>query len=261
MDNKLIAIGLLALAIGLAFYFVFKPRRKWILPQAPFPEGWRSILLEKVSFYVKLDKESKTLFESKIQEFLLNHKITGVEVAVNDTDRILIAASAIIPIFSFPEWRYTNLDEVLIYPRSFNEDFQFDKKQKDRQILGMVGTGYMEGKMVLSRTALHQGFLNETDKQNTSIHEFVHLIDKMDGWIDGVPNVLMERQYVIPWLDMISDKMDEIRQGDSGINPYAKTSKVEFFAVVSEYFFERPELLKRKHPELYELLEKVFKTE
>ena len=54
--------------------------------------------------------------------------------------------------------------------------------------------------------------------------------------------------------------MEEIRQGGSGINPYAKTSKVEFFAVVSEYFFERPELLKRKHPELYELLEKVFKT-
>ena len=167
MDNKLIAIGLLALAIGLAFYFVFKPRRKWKLPQAPFPEGWRSILLEKVSFYVKLDKDSRTLFETKTQEFLLNHKITGVEVAVNDTDRVLIAASAIIPIFSFPEWRYTNLDEVLIYPRSFNEDFQFDKKQKDRQILGMVGTGYMEGKMVLSRNALHQGFLNETDKQNS----------------------------------------------------------------------------------------------
>lgn len=117
----------------------------------------------------------------------------------------------------------------------------------------MVGTGYMEGKMVLSRTALHQGFLNETDKQNIAIQEFVHLIDKMDGWIDDVPNVLMERHYVIPWLDMISDKMEEIRLGGSGIDPYTKASKVEFFAVVSEYFFERPELLKRKHPELYDL--------
>lgn len=261
MDTKVLAIAFVVLSIGIALYFVFKPRKKWLKPQSPFPSDWRSVLKSKVPFYQNLNKESRTLFEFKVQEFLLNHKITGIKVSVDDIDRVLVAASAVIPIFSFPEWRYTNLDEVLIYPRSFNEDFQFDKKHKDRQILGMVGTGYMEGKMVLSKLALHQGFKNETDKQNTAIHEFVHLIDKMDGWVDGVPDVLLERQYVIPWLDMIAEKMEEIRAGGSGINPYAKTSKVEFFAVVSEYFFERPELLKRKHPELYDLLSQIFKPQ
>lgn len=259
MDTQSIALGLLALGIAVAFYFIFKPKKKWLKPSNPFPKHWKTLLLKKVSFYAHLDEEDRKQFEFKVQEFLLNHTITGVEVEVDDTDRLLIASSAVIPVFRYPEWNYTNLEEVLLYPRSFNEDFQFDKKQKDRQILGMVGTGYMEGKMILSKQALLQGFLNETDKQNTAIHEFVHLIDKMDGWVDGVPSVLMEKQYIIPWLDMIAEKMKELRKGGSGIDSYAQTSKVEFFAVVSEYFFERPELLKRKHPKLYKALSEVFK--
>ncbi|MES2764122.1 MAG: zinc-dependent peptidase, partial [Bacteroidota bacterium] len=38
-------------------------------------------------------------------------------------------------------------------------------------------------------------------------------------------------------------------------------SQTEFFAVASEYFFERPELLKSKHPELYALMEQIFKQD
>ncbi|MGK0390534.1 MAG: Mlc titration factor MtfA (ptsG expression regulator), partial [Maribacter sp.] len=58
--------------------------------------------------------------------------------------------------------------------------------------------GYMEGKMILSKPALHHGFDNGTDKRNTAIHEFIHLIDKMDGNIDGIPTLLIERPYMLP---------------------------------------------------------------
>jgi MtfA peptidase len=49
-----------------------------------------------------------------------------------------------------------------------------------------------------------------------------------------------------------------IHEDRSDIDPYGATNEAEFFAVVSEYFFDRPKLLKEKHPELYELLEKIF---
>lgn len=52
----------------------------------------------------------------------------------------------------------------------------------------------------------------------------------------------------------------EIRADKSDINPYATTNQQEFFAVAAEYFFERPQLMKEKHPELYEMLEKIFKA-
>ncbi|MFC2152702.1 zinc-dependent peptidase [Bacteroidota bacterium] len=231
-------------------------KNKWKKPNKPFSASWRKTLFENVTFYNNLNPEEKHRFENKVHEFLFNIHITGVETEVNEYDRVLVAASAIIPIFAFPNWQYFNLREVLLYPGLFNEQFGTDGEK--RSIAGMVGTGYMEGKMILSKKALHHGFKNESDKKNTAIHEFVHLIDKADGNIDGIPSLLLERQYSIPWIDLIQKKIEEIYEGQSDINPYGATNKTEFFAVISEYFFERPKLLKQKHPELYTLLERIF---
>lgn len=225
-------------------------------PTKPFPASWRKILLENILFYSNLETEEKKKFENKVHDFLINITISGVETEVNEYDKVLIAASAIIPIFAFPNWQYFNLNEVLLYPSLFNEQFNTDGEK--RSIAGMVGTGYMEGKMILSKQALHHGFKNETDKKNTAIHEFVHLIDKADGNIDGIPALLLEKQYTIPWIKLIQKKIEEIYDGKSDINPYGATNSTEFFAVISEYFFERPQLLKQKHPNLYTLLEEIF---
>lgn len=229
------------------------------MPKESFPTNWRIILKRDVSFYNALSEEEKSRFEYKVQEFLLNCRITGIDTSVETTDKVLVASSAVIPIFGFSDWKYSNIQEVLLYPSSFNE--KYETEGPDRRISGMVGNGYMEGMMILSKQALKHGFKNESDKKNTAIHEFVHLIDKADGSIDGIPSLLLEKQYSIPWIDLISKKIDEIYDGQSGINPYGGTNRMEFFAVVSEYFFERPKLLKRNHPNLYNLLEKIFKQD
>ncbi len=250
---------LLVLLIGIALlrFVHVKFSKKWVEPnEKKIPKKWRTILKKEVSFYNKLKKEEKALFEFKIQEFVANCEIVGAKTIITDLDKVLVAASAVIPIFAFPEWKYKNLETVIIYEDTFNLDFETDGE--DRNILGMVGTGYMERKMILSKKALRKGFKNETDKRNTAIHEFVHLIDKMDGSVDGIPKVLLEKQYVIPWIDMIERKLEEIAKDKSDINPYAATGREEFFAVLSEYFFETPLLLKKKHPQLYEMLEEIF---
>lgn len=251
--SLLIIVGIILL---LVFFFKKLNNKPWKKPTRPFPASWRKTLFENVPFYNNLNPSEKSRFEYKIHEFLTNIRITGVETEVNEYDRVLIAASAIIPIFAFPNWQYFNLKEVLIYPGLFNQEFNTSGAK--RSIAGMVGTGYMEGKMILSKQALHHGFKNETDKKNTAIHEFVHLIDKADGTIDGIPSLLLEKQYTIPWIDLIQKKIDEIYEGQSDINPYGATNKTEFFAVISEYFFERPKLLNQKHPDLYKLLEGIF---
>ncbi|MCD4794264.1 MAG: zinc-dependent peptidase [Bacteroidales bacterium] len=256
MYEKIFIVIFIILIIILIRYI--KRKNAWKTPKDEFLSNWRIILSEKVIFYNNLNEEEKKRFEYKIQEFLLNCKITGIKTTVDDTDRLLVAASAIIPIFEFPEWKYLNIDEVLLYPVSFDTNFDMSSSSS---VLGMVGSGYMEGKMILSKSSLQHGFRNETDKKNTAIHEFVHLIDKADGAIDGVPELLLAKQYTIPWLDLIKKKIDEIYEGSSDINPYGATDKTEFFAVISEYFFERPKLLKTKHPELYKMLEKIFKTD
>ncbi|NQZ75794.1 MAG: zinc-dependent peptidase, partial [Ekhidna sp.] len=102
---------------------------------------------------------------------------------------------------------------------------------------------------------------NTKDKRNVGIHEFVHLFDKEDGLIDGIPPGFEEKEFALPWVDFIQAKTKEIVANRSDIDGYATTNRQEFFAVASEYFFERPKLLRKKHPELYELLEEVFKQE
>lgn len=255
---EVFGIGLL-IVIGIIAYFQMNKGESNNLVVGEFLPEWRIVLIEKVAFYNGLSTEDKTWFESDVLHFLSHVRITGIDVKIDDTDRILVAASAVIPIFAFKEWRYNNITEVLLYPSSFNE--KFETAGEDRRILGMVGEGPMNGTMILSKPALHQGFLNETDKNNTAIHEFVHLIDKTDGAIDGIPENLLGKQYVLPWVNLIKIKIEEINKGKSDINPYGATSQTEFFAVASEYFFERPQLLKTKHPELYDLMEHVFKND
>ncbi len=252
----LVKVLILVFVFFLVLNLIIRYKSRWHYPKGDFPDEWKGVLNGHVSYYEKLDAEEKELFNYKVHEFLMNCKITGVETKVELLDELLIASSAVIPIFAFPEWKYKNLSEVLLYPGTFNENFE--TKGKRRNILGMVGTGVMSEKMILSKLALRHGFKNEKDKKNTAIHEFIHIIDAADGKIDGIPKALLEKQYTIPWVDMIERKIEEIVKRKSEIHPYAKTSRVEFFAVISEYFFERPYLLKKKHPELYEILEEIF---
>ncbi|HWH62824.1 MAG TPA: zinc-dependent peptidase, partial [Ginsengibacter sp.] len=143
------------------------------------------------------------------------------------------------------------------YPESFDKE-EFLVTNNKRNTLGMVGNGAMQGIMILSKPALHDGFANEMGKENTGIHEFVHLLDKEDGAVDGLPEVLLNRQYTIPWLDLMNENIKAIMENRSDINIYGGTNKAEFFAVASEYFFERPDLFKEKHEDLYNMLTKIF---
>lgn len=246
-----IALGfILLVALGLAYYR--KPVKK-----ADLSPDFKQILDKNVRFYRALDEEKKRRFEEKIQEFLGYVRIHGVDTTVDETDRLLVAASGVIPIFGFPEWKYYNLSDVLLYPDTFNEK-SFSSKETERSVLGMVGDGPMQRVMILSKPSLYAGFNNYTDKENVGIHEFVHLLDKDDGAVDGIPESLLDKQYTIPWLNLIRENIGEIKEGDSDINIYGATNKSEFFAVASEYFFERPDLFKEKHPELYQLMVKVF---
>jgi MtfA peptidase len=238
------------------FYTVrFLQKRKVTVTDA-VPVLLKNILEERVPFYQQLNKNKQAEFEERAVHFLTQVKITGVKTMVEDIDRVLVAASAIIPIFNFTGWEYQNLNEILLYPDSFSHEFE--QQGEGRNILGMVGSGAMNHVMILSQFELRQSFSDESGKNNTAIHEFVHLVDKTDGDIDGVPEALLGRQYIKPWLQLMRQKIQEIYEDRSDINPYGATNEAEFFAVVSEYFFERPELLKEKHPDLYGLLLKIF---
>lgn len=251
----MVYILIIVVILLFAIHFYRKAKRHSV---KAFPEDWHKLLMANVLYYKNLSKGRQLVFQQKMMQFLSEVYIDGVQFELEELDKILVAASAVIPVFGFEEWHYTNLSGILLYPDNFNEDMQFSSKDNSRNIGGIVGNGRFEKQMILSKKALYNGFNNTTDKSNTGIHEFVHLIDKLDDRTDGVPERLLEHQYAIPWLNLIHKGMEAINDNHSDIRNYGGTNQAEFFAVASEYFFERPDLLKKKHPELYKMLVKCF---
>ena len=248
---------LLFVLIGLVLFvaaFLYRPKHKAM--ELPSPETIRSILKEEVAFYQDLPTERRVEFETRVHRFLGKVKITAVRTKLDALDQVLVAASAVIPIFGYSDWEYPNLHEVLLYPDRFDEKFRQEGHSRDT--LGMVGSGAYKNVMILSQQALRESFSNKTGKTNAGIHEFVHLVDSTDGSFDGLPETVLQKKYVLPWLKLMHEEMKNIEAGHSDINPYALTNEAEFYAVISEYFFSRPDLLKEKHPELYEQLARIF---
>lgn len=216
----------------------------------------RVFLQNTVSFYQDLNDTDKQRFEHRCMAFINVTEIVGHNLDVSDFDEILIAASSVILAWGFDKWHFVKVDTVYLVPGAFNESSEF--QQGDSQITGLVGTHHLSGKMILSQPALHQGFANDMDKHNVAIHEFAHLIDMADGEIDGLPRQLTEHSYTLPWLDLVAKKIKQIDHKKSDIRNYGATNNAEFFSVATEYFFERPKMLKRKHPDLYKALEGFY---
>ncbi|MTB53244.1 zinc-dependent peptidase [Lewinella sp. W8] len=248
------ALIILAL-LGGFLYWLFRPKPLGELPR--FKASWRKLLRKHVNYYGDLSKEDRRRFEERMRYFFQQVDITGIETEVTELDRVLVAASGIIPTFGFDKWNhYPRLREVLLYKDHFRYG-DFATEGEDRRIAGMVGGGYMSGKLLLSRPALHQGFRN-AGRNNTGIHEFVHLLDKADGDTNGIPRYFLENGFMVPWVEMIRSEMEAIERGESDIDDYATTNKAEFFAVAAEYFFNRPAAFSDKHPRLFALMERIF---
>lgn len=257
---------LLSLAALAAILYVFyryvtaDSRRDAAALATEFPPAWRRVLTERVAFYLALNPAEQQRFERQARLFLARTRITGVQTEVDDSTRLLVAAAALIPVFGFPKWEYRNLGEVLIVPDAWQLDNDPTREVKPLEgtLLGSVQGFQNQHYMRLSKASLEQGFQDALDRQNVGIHEFAHLVDEADGVIDGLPKATLPRELLGPWAGIMQREIEAIRAGQSEINDYAGTNEAEFFAVVTEYFFEKPEKLEEHHPELYQLLQAAF---
>lgn len=216
-------------------------------------------LYKHVRFYNRLSDQQQDNFTKQVIQFINSKKFTGIESEVDDSTKFAVAASAVIPVFHIGDFNYPNLKEVLIYPNSFGPKFDLVPDEHSEFIAsGMVGTGMMSGIMILSKPDLMKAYDGLNHKHNVGIHEFVHLIDKTDGHIDGVASLLLKPHELESWMHWMNKEKHRIRHGKSDINPYALKNDAEFFAVTSEYFFMDTDTFKVKHSELHQILSDIF---
>jgi len=256
-----------------------------------------AILDSRVAYYRNLDAAAKERFRTLTAIFLDETPVNGAGCEVDDLTRVLVAASAVIPILGFPDWEYSTLREVLVKPGEFAARPTAGDDDVD-PLLGMVDRrgGSFHGTLILSKADLLRGFAATRDKMHVGIHEFAHLVDEGDGAIDGVP-AWLPRKCIHDWLELVhrqlgrddaiedmdedeergqgpflpgTDRQDEdekvpdpfsLRDDWDDVPAYAFTNEQEFFAVSAEYFFKAPRELAARHPDLYDMLRQTFRQD
>jgi len=250
---------LVILAFGLAplSYQLIRRRcvRRLRAMAQPFPTSWEQVLQSNVAFFRVLPAPEKERFRQLVKVFLDEIRITGIQTEVDDTTRVLVAASAAIPIFGFHDWEYHRLREVLVYKESFGEGYE-TTGGADENILGMVGVQQLRGVMILSKPSLLAGFDVPFTHDNVGIHEFAHLVELEEVEYGLPPEVSWSA--VKHWVQYVAQELSRPAGNRAYIRDYAYRNEHEFFAVLSEYFFQSPALLENKDPRLYGMLREMF---
>jgi Mlc titration factor MtfA (ptsG expression regulator) len=247
--------GAAALAAG--YGLQRKRRRRRAILAAPFPAAWRRVLERRSAHYRRLAPDWRGRFEADVRLFVAEKRITGVETAVTDELRVLVAASAVTLSIGWPTFEWDRLTEVLLYPEAFDHDYHFDRRT-------YAGMAHPSGEVILSIPALRRSFADPDDGYHAGYHEFAHLLDlevsptgmHFDGLPVGVVGAAAEW-----WTTLARREIERVRRGDSLLDGYAATNAVEFFAVAVEAFFERPVALRAHHAALYGALAAYFRQD
>jgi hypothetical protein len=162
---------------------------------------------------------------------------------------------------------YAGLHYILVYPNAF----LIQQEEVDGSGLvtvqpkGLLGQSWSNGKIILSWEDVLKGNREFSDGSNVAIHEFAHQLDNETGSTNGVP-VLGSTEEYQHWATVLTSEFEALRRaafnGDpSLINYYGATAPAEFFAVVTEVFFEQPKQLEAQHPALFKELKSYYRVD
>jgi len=253
---------------------LFKQRRRARLRTAPFPASWVPIL-ESLPAYRALPPQDQRELQGHINVFLDEKTFEGCAgLTITDQIRVTIAAQACMLLLHRDTDYYPGLTSILVYPSGYvaqskqlGPDGVTTEGPQPR--LGESWNGltsrYGGGPVVLSWRDVVEGAADIHDGRNVVFHEFAHQLDAESGSLEGAP-ALDRRSKYLAWARVLgreyADLVSELRNGHPAwLNAYAATNPAEFFAVLTECFFEQPLKLKRQHTELYEQLAEFYRQD
>lgn len=221
---------------------------------------WRSVT-RRMPVLSGLDSVQMAHLRELATWFLNSKSINGVQgQEVTLAMRVTVAVQACLLILNLDTDSFDNWAEVIIYPGAF----RVNRRQVDA--IGLVhdeasdlsGESWLRGPVILSWDDVERDSYQLRPGHNIVLHEFAHKLDGLNGVANGMPPLRrgMSRKR---WAEELSKAYAalslQVAAGEPAfINPYAATSPAEFFAVVSEYFFTAPEILKECCPGVHRQL-------
>jgi Mlc titration factor MtfA (ptsG expression regulator) len=237
----------------------FLKKRRWERLRAqPFPPEFVPILMSNVPVYRRLPDDLRAQLHGHIHVLLAEKHYEGCNgLEMTDAVRVTIAGEAALLILNRETRYYPELLTVLVYPDVFyadiedNEGHIVNEYKEDRS-----GESWDMGVIILSWEDAVKHASTGRGGYNVVLHEFAHQLDMENGAMDGIPRLDTHAQRV-QWIRVFGEAYELFERGgkrNSVVDEYASGDPSEFFAVVTESFFERSMALKREQPKLYEVL-------
>jgi Mlc titration factor MtfA (ptsG expression regulator) len=248
---------------------LFRSRRRARLRAKPTPPAWRAILERNLPIFTRLPAQDQAELLGHTQVFLAEKHFEGVGgLALTDEIRVTIAGQACLLLLHRETDYYPDLISIVVYPSGYTA-------REERHIGGGIWeeggedrlghTARRLGALVLAWDAVRRGAAAADDGENLVLHEFAHQLDFENQSSDGTPALETHGDY-LAWARVMSAEFNALRNAASAGEPtllddYGATNPSEFFAVVTEAFFEQPRALKRKHAALFAQLERFYRQD
>lgn len=256
----IVAAGFL-IWIGVSRYTKYRRQK---IASAPLAQTYIDILQRNVGLYAVLPENLKLALHRGINLFLFDKEFVGCDgQEISDEVKLTIAGNACLLVLAQTRPIYPSFQTILVYPSTY----VVTQKTHDGQVVfdehsARAGESWYRGPIVLSWSDIMHGSMNIADGHNVVIHEFAHKLDEENGVMDGLP-ILRDSSHYGEWSKVLNSEYTAFlkrveRRKNKVIDEYGAVSPVEFFAVISESFFEKPKRMKSKLPELYSQLQLFY---
>ena len=249
------------------FDFFKKRRRARVLREARLDENAWVQALERYHFTQVLSDMERERLHERVILFLDEKPVHAARGLHMDAGvKLAIAVQACILILNLDLDWYRPWTEVIVYPGGFLA------RREEVDEVGVVHTYDEEmsgessgsGIVVLSwADAQMAGQKPNGRGYNVVIHEFAHQLDMLNGDANGFPPLHRDMKRA-DWAaafgaayEHFCKRVDDWE--DTGIDDYASDSPAEFFAVLSEAFFETPHTVLQEYPAVYEQLKLFYR--
>jgi Mlc titration factor MtfA (ptsG expression regulator) len=249
--------------------FFKKRRRARVLRTARLDEQAWTMEVARYPFTRALNDDERARLRDLVILFLAEKPIHAARgLNMDEGVRLAIATQACMPILNLDLDWYRPWTEVIVYPGEFvarREEMDEDgvvhtyneEMSGESSGAGVVALSWADAQMA--------GQGEEGRGYNVVIHEFAHQLDMLNGDANGFPPLhadMNRREWADAWgaaYAHFCKRVDEWE--DTAIDEYASDSPAEFFAVLSEAFFETPGVVLKEYPAVYEQLTRFYRQD
>lgn len=247
---------------------LFKTWRRNRLRSQPPPAEWVEIVARSVPYYRLLPEQDRKELLGHTQVLLREKHFEGCGgLELTNEMRLIIAAQASILVLHRKTDYFPKVQSIVVYPYAYvakrvetDEDGLVHEEDEVRE-----GESWERGTVVLAWDEIARHSRGAGRGRNIVLHEFAHQLDQELGGAAGVP-LPADRSQHAEWVRVLGEEYETLQRAvergrKTFLDPYAATDPAEFFAVVTETFFERPVDFRRRHSQLYDQLKAFYRQD